>query len=179
MSNHKIINANIDRLSPKINIHKPSSRIINNHSTALRVNINKHNGINKLNTHFYDGKLGSAVQGYAQEISHVSQLLSATKINAFRTLQRELREMNSSPMAQQVLSILINDYSSQGRASRSNYDPTNDLYVDDLLYMCYSRFQIYRRDFLTVLATQLEEMRGGMCPQGRATRLFQTVCSFD
>ena len=134
----------------------------------------------QLNTHFYDGTLSSAIHPYSQEIAHTSQLASDVKLNAFLALRHELVELKElkESKALKVLAVLMSDYS-QGRVSGANYDSRNDLYVDDLLYMCYKRFQIYRRDFLEVLSGQLEEMLSGMCPQGRTTRLFQAITAFD
>ena len=63
-----------------------------------------------------------------------------------------------------------------------NYDPSNKLWAEDVLYLCY---EIHRgdslngreSDLLQILAEQLHDMSTGACPPGRTTRLFQVVVS--
>lgn len=72
------------------------------------------------------------------------------------------------------LNTIINSFKSQ-----SNFDPTNRLNADDLLYLCYEKICIQSDlDFEDLLKIQLVEMNSGLCPQGRTTRLFQILIPY-
>jgi hypothetical protein len=65
--------------------------------------------------------------------------------------------------------------------SNENYDPTNDLYADDLLYICgIIAENIPDKDsFVSTFNEQLTDMSTGMCAQGRVHRLFQIIIAFE
>jgi len=62
-----------------------------------------------------------------------------------------------------------------------NWDPTNRLFADDLLFLCAEKMldeQYRNTDMLTLLHIQFTEMSTGMCSQGRVTRMWQLYSSF-
>jgi methyltransferase-like protein len=65
-------------------------------------------------------------------------------------------------------------------SSQNVYDPSNKIYVFDLLYIVEDLCRKYEdcSDIIKVLVEQLEDMSTGLCPQGRTTRLYQIVFSF-
>ena len=64
--------------------------------------------------------------------------------------------------------------------TQKNYDPTNELYAEDLLYLCYELcIKVKEPDFDAVFIDKLNEMNTGMCPQGRTHRLLEVVMTFQ
>lgn len=120
----------------------------------------------KLETHYYDGKL---IDLYTFILAERVELLKDLR-DRFREV---LLSLNSklSLVAYNVLVILINSI-----GTGSNFDNTNNINGDDLLLICSSL--VDNEDFILLLNSQLEEMTGGMCPQGRVDRLLQTLLPF-
>jgi len=117
-----------------------------------------------LDTHYYDGKL--PVAELKREIDRVAALSREMKVVACTSLLN----LDMDPRQKRNLETIILDFRD---ASRTNYDPTNDLDAGDLLYLCYER--IADADFVALFLLQLQDMSTGMCPQGRTTRLFQVL----
>lgn len=133
----------------------------------------------KLNTHHYDGKLTETVKLHINEITAASLCPSEIKLAAFSDLKDRLNTLHMSLIANNMFDCIVSSYENKGRNSPANYDPTNNLHADDLLYMCCTRVDIYGDDFCNILIEQLEGMSTGNCPQGRTTRLFQVIVSTD
>lgn len=147
-----------------------------------------------IDTHYYDGKLWSEFSGSPQDIIRDRQskakLLSEidrasiipNKVEMFRNLQEFLSQNEQTKdyrTARACLNTIINDSLSDRRGSGPNYDPKNNLHAEDLLYLCAEKILDEnfksRDDFIFIFMIQCEDMRTGMCPQGRTTRLFQTL----
>lgn len=65
--------------------------------------------------------------------------------------------------------------------SGPNWDPTNHLFADDLLFLCGEKIiggTSEDSDMVHILNLQFTEMATGMCPQGRATRMWQLYITF-
>lgn len=77
--------------------------------------------------------------------------------------------MNISQDARNVLNILIRDI-----GKPINYDPINNLSVDDLLLEIATRIKKGIID-PEIFEQQLIEMKTGMCPQGRTIRLYSIL----
>jgi hypothetical protein len=77
--------------------------------------------------------------------------------------------LNLSQDARNILNILIKDF-----GKPINYDPINNLSVDDLLLEIATRIKRGIIDPET-FEQQLIEMRTGMCPQGRTIRLYSVL----
>jgi hypothetical protein len=93
--------------------------------------------------------------------------------------QKRLREFKlelvKRPFAPEFSNALTNyNVIVETGVKNANYDSTNDIDAFDLLWLCYEQCQ-KDPDFIVPLMLQLSDMSSGMCPQGRATRLFQLV----
>lgn len=68
----------------------------------------------------------------------------------------------------------------------ANYDPTNRLDAKELLLKLgyilktgLSEKSLELSDFVPMIDEQFLDMKTGMCPQGRATRMYQLVLAFQ
>lgn len=118
----------------------------------------------KLDTHYYDGKL----TGVYDEL--IKNRLKILENNDHKTTLLSLNN-KLNPVAYNVLTVLVQSIGTGG-----NNDPTNEINGDDLLLICSSL--VDNEDFIGLFNNQLEEMIGGMCPQGRVDRLLQSVLPF-
>lgn len=118
-----------------------------------------------MNVHVFDGHLANSKACIQETLDRVSAISREEKISAFRKLQEIIHHPN--------LDILANNYIVNGR--NSGYDPINDLYTDDLLYICY---ELLSDDLIRILLEQLDDLYTGLCPQGRIHRLFQVIIAF-
>jgi hypothetical protein len=117
-----------------------------------------------LDIHAYDGQLREVKKFLDADIVRVKNI---DKRSAFM----DLRNILSLPPH------LIGLYDSIVTGSpQSNYEPTNDLDAQDLLYICWER-KDKDIDIIPLLKMAFEDMLTGMCPSGRATRLFQVLVS--
>ena len=126
------------------------------------------------NTHYYDGQLINRKQELAPKLDQLHRLSAKKKSKLVLRLQHKL-EQKLDRIAQIHLDLIINSIGTQ-----SNYDPTNDLNADDLLYLC--AFEIVKADnteFGELFIEQLIDLQTGNCPQGRTHRLFQLLVAFE
>jgi hypothetical protein len=131
-------------------------------------------GAQGINTHYYDGILCNLRHLIQSDLDRVA---SINKSSAFEDLSRIVSAQNPCPQTTMCLNAIIQTYITHGRGGE-NYDPKNDMYACDLLYIVYER--IIRKDemsprYLEELLIQLEDMATGLCEQGRTTRLFQIL----
>lgn len=128
--------------------------------------------MNLLDTHYYDGRLREQKER-VPDLSSIVAIPLEQKKNVLTSF-RDTIFSSLSPTAQASLDIIVGSI-----GTAANYDPSNDLWVDDLLYLCSQRLftspSEFNRDFLELLTVQLEEMQSGLCPQGRTHRLFQIL----
>lgn len=131
-------------------------------------------------THTYDGKLEQTKLQLLEDIFRVSQISKSDKLNAFGHLRLELQKYPLPQPAQRCFEAIFQTFSQMGHVpSGGNYDPTNDLFADDLLYLCFERVVKYQdADFAQAFILQLGDMALGLCAQGRTTRLFQILLAF-
>lgn len=119
-------------------------------------------------THSYDGKLDT--RHYT-----VCSCSRAEKMKGLKHLESALKMRGG--WCEKAVSAIVTDYES---GSRSNYDTANKLDAGELLYQCYRLWQSDRcADVEPLLVAQLNEMSSGMCPQGRTTRLWQVLFTFN
>jgi len=81
-----------------------------------------------------------------------------------------------SPAGNKNLWIIINSINTS-----SNHDKTNDILVEDILYILANKIKqdkIDLTDFAKLLDEQLCDMTTGFCPQGRVHRLYQLLNAF-
>jgi hypothetical protein len=126
-----------------------------------------------MNVHRFDGVLHQRKQELASILSCAHSVTAEQKLELFAKLR--LRFFGLA-----TLNIIISDFIS-GR-SCCNYDPTNELFADDLLYICawiyFHGTGFDHQDYELLLRLQFTEMMTGMCVQGRTTRLFQIVSAY-
>ena len=119
----------------------------------------------KLNTHYYDGKLDLKL---LPELDNVKNLSKEDKLIKTDNLLKSI----SDPISVKFLKRIINDF-----GKSSNKDPTNNLIADDLVCLCEAHKN--NKDFIESLEFQLKDMQTGFCPQGRTHRLFQLLIAFS
>ena len=122
-----------------------------------------------IDTHFYDGQLigiGSLLNSY-----FANRYNPAREKDYFELCRQQL----THPMAISVLNILEdNHFNSPGGP---NFDPKNQMDAGKLICFCGICIELGHQIGL-ILETQLIEMLGGFCPQGRTTRLIQVLMVF-
>lgn len=156
-------------------------------------------------THMYDGKLRDRLASFRSFLVEAASQSAEDKSAMFDSIAEEikktrpgaelcfidaLREARSNRIGLECDSyaVLYINRIKQDMLSKSsaNYDPTNDVYADDVLWLCGKILTGHTRqclsnknDFVKELAMNLEDMRFGDCPQGRTTRLLQVMFSFE
>jgi len=140
--------------------------------------------MDKLNVHYYDGHLEPSINAVRKWLSLAGAIPRPSKILAFQSFLACVTPSITMPFLNNLHTI-INEYSLRDRIKESgNYDSANDLYADDLLYVCYlvlgriTKDEAVKSSFLSTLDLQLKDMSTGMCAQGRCTRLLQLLQPF-
>ena len=134
----------------------------------------------RMNTHFFDGKLKEAKEQLAPYLSDVEKINKAEKLELFALFATLLvSRPTTTPQSQHNLQIIITDYQKHQPHTGPNYDSSNDLASEDLLYFLADLIskipEDQRDDFLDLANQQLTEMSSGMCPQGRSYRILQVI----
>lgn len=114
-------------------------------------------------THFYDGQLAPIKAQLQSDLDRAHQKTPQEQLVAFQLLREQL-----PAIAHPNFDVIVRDL-----AQKTNYDPTNDLLANDLLYLCAERAA--NEGFIDLLTAQLLEMSTGMCAQGRTHRLLQIL----
>lgn len=109
-----------------------------------------------MNVHLFDGEI---------DTSHLV-------INVIDTDVKKLLDCKLSLIAKRNLEILI-----KAIGTKSNYDASNKIDGDQLLYMCLN--YVDNEHFVNNLNVQLEDMSTGLCAQGRTHRLYQLLLAFQ
>lgn len=122
-----------------------------------------------LNTHYYDGKIIKSVE----KVPDVNE-----KVELFDQL---ISKIQNNPVTQKFRAMAIVAVNAIKRdiQKQANYDPTNDMWADDILYwVC--KYVEENNDLLKLLSEQLHDIIvSGQCAQGRCTRLFQVLVIRD
>ncbi|MEX0596282.1 MAG: hypothetical protein WD512_07255, partial [Candidatus Paceibacterota bacterium] len=135
-------------------------------------NILKDNDIymKKLNTHHYDGQLHTLYREIEGMVKDPPSL---------ETTYQEISELINSLLADDkkarkdthnILNILRTS-----TGTSANYDGSNNINVDKLLPLVWACVKEYDNSAKIIFLEQIQEMRNGLCPQGRTTRLIQLV----
>lgn len=126
-----------------------------------------------LDTHHYDGKLKDRIDSLLPHIIRAASIPKSQKVEAFSVLRNTLiHRPTFNIVAQTNFDQIVMDFIQYDHNPGPNYDPTNNLYADDVLYLCS---EIITPDLIDLLNTQLAEISLGPCSQGRAYRLLQIV----
>lgn len=115
-----------------------------------------------MDVHIFDGKLFPS-DIFWSDYEELDELETETKKERLENFKDEISD-KLSDSSLQILDILIKDTDTS-----ANYDPTNKLKAGTLLLMID---EVGIKD-LTLLDSILPEILGGLCPQGRCTRLYQ------
>jgi len=118
--------------------------------------------------HQFDGKL--------QTLKIKPHIPESDKRKMFEDLTTKISQNRNIPHPQSVhgLHVVISDM-----GSPRNYDPTNDMYADDILAEICSLLQIHFdpdiiNNIIETIAIQIVDMlQLGQCAQGRVNRLLQ------
>lgn len=125
-----------------------------------------------MNTHIFDGQLSSSKLIIASYLS--SDPISPSSLDiAYHYLQNKI----GNPIMNRLIAEAINF----SRTDNRNYDPTNDLYIDEVLYLCYKILlnAPADSDLLLTMNEQLQDIQTGWCSQGRIYRLLQIVLAYS
>ena len=126
-----------------------------------------------LNTHHYDGKLKSRID--SAEIQNESLRNRLKEINniPFETKRYRFIDFKKEITAKAAKGL---DYIIRGTG---NYDPTNELKAENVLYLILERDLSDPEGIKPLLIEQLEDILNGSCSQGRTTRLYQILASME
>lgn len=132
------------------------------------------NIMEKLNTHFYDGKLQDSIKEIQNDLDKIKFISYEDKLKSLYILLNDLStNKNIKPPGIRCLTTIVSDFSNK---SAANYDHINKLSASELLYLCYEKiYNENKKDMIDILITQLNDMSSGMCPQGRTIRILQVL----
>lgn len=115
--------------------------------------------MNKLNTHYYDGKLKERYKKLKE--TTVSDLTFSETIKEIENLVKE------NPRAKQIINLF--------KSPHGNYDRANDIHIKDLLPLIWQHVKTYDESGKKLFIEQIIDIHNGKCPQGRTTRLLQCI----
>jgi hypothetical protein len=121
----------------------------------------------KLDVHYYDGRIELSITAFLTKLNDISLDVKKQYIMVWYDNIKHALSLE----ANNVMQILINDM-----GTAANYDITNQLSVDDLLYIMGSL--IDNHVFIEILNDELIQMAQGFCSQGRTHRLLQIIVPF-
>ncbi len=133
-----------------------------------------------LDTHHYDGKLHTNT--LIKTVHNLTNQNLIDQKNIYFT--RLIQDLKINPLVpKQYLPTAIEAVNqiTHGIQQSSNYDNTNGMYADDVLYIvCRKIDETNNTDALVYLSEQLSDiMTSGQCPQGRSTRIFQVLVALS
>ena len=137
----------------------------------------------KLNTHYYDGKLlaNELVQAVHDQQKVADAELTTHKHLLFTGLIEDIKINPAVLDKYRPTAIRAIEVIKQNIRQKNNYDQTNSMYADDVLYMvCKKIDHTKNKDVLVYLSEQLSDiLTSGQCSQGRSTRIFQVLSTLD
>jgi hypothetical protein len=156
----------------------------------------QHDQQDQTQTHYYDGNLKSElilIRFFLDAINNTEcEQIKKDVVDKFvrEILQFDLKEKDDTSI--DCLYTIIAQW-----GTNNNYDPTNEIRAEDMLYICalefasmvtlngttenpYENIKEYPllQDFCRELFIQLSDVQSGPCAQGRATRLWQIVYGY-
>jgi hypothetical protein len=138
---------------------------------------------NTTNTHDYDGKLNVhlLVQSIQEQQKDISPALITEKIYLFTRLIEDLKLNPNLANKYRMTAIQAVNIISRSIRQQANFDASNGLFADDVLYIVCKKIEKSRNsDALIYLAEQLSDIiTSGQCAQGRSTRIFQVLYTMD
>jgi len=129
-----------------------------------------------LKTHYYDGKMVGVIGPHRLVLNNIRSLGQSDKIKMLRELWSHIVDrVPNSPYLSAAFTYFNSILNSIG--TPTNYDAVNDLYAEDLLYMCIPF--VSSIDFCYSLVEQLHDISRGPCSQGKCTRILQLIVSYS
>lgn len=129
-----------------------------------------------MNVHIFDGELLESKLLLSSYLESAAEVLSEDKIITFERLRTFIQPNGANVN----FDTIVNDFKIHGHNQGSNYDQSNGLYADDLLYLCAVIMQNLddKDELILIINQQLMDMMGGICAQGCTHRLFQIIMAF-
>lgn len=119
--------------------------------------------IKKLQTHYYDGKLKNQISSLRLPYTKSEKVKKFTQLKEAINHTKQRTHLSNAMRAITMIAV--------GVETDANYDKTNDVYADEILYIISENLQ---KDMIDDLVIQLADITThGACPQGRCTRLAQ------
>lgn len=153
---------------------------VNNNRGPKRPTRNANRSNAKLNTHYYDGKLvdHELVQAVHDQQKVADAELTAHKHLLFTNLIEDIKLNPAVLDKYRPTAIRAVEVIKQNIRQAANYDQTNSMYADDVLYMVCKNTK--NADVLVYLSEQLSDiLTSGQCAQGRSTRIFQVLSALE
>ena len=121
-----------------------------------------------INTHAYDKIIGPLYKKYletdSQELNKPPDF--NTTVSEIRKYINVMANNKMKPYALRMLNLLVNN-------KNGNYDPKNQIHVNDLLPRTWRFIRHYEKDGIECFIEQIADISKGSCSQGRTTRIFQ------
>jgi len=140
----------------------------------------------QLNTHTYDGRvyIDEDVKKLILETNKLVQEEKKKLVNFFVNSVSSVNVPEKDTFSIFFLNVIVTDW-----GQNSNFDVTNNLRAEEVLYICALEWNNIQKsqdiekekilkDFSSSFFTQLSDIQFGPCPQGRVTRLWQIAKSF-
>lgn len=138
---------------------------------------------NLLNTHYYDNKIDLGVE-IVEKLQECSLTEKKDVVSRFTLdiLAMNVPEKDNASI--HFLNVMMNEW-----GLPSNFDNTNNIRAEDMLYICALEWNnisllpidemvTMRNDFSKEFFIQLSDVQSGPCAQGRATRLWQIAKAY-
>lgn len=124
-----------------------------------------------IDTHFYDGKLENSMNSIIEHLKRVHGLNIEKKKTCLDEIKIRISD-RCNVLELEALDRLITQ-------KIELLDESNNLYVKDLLFLCYEKIVIEQNeDFVQEFLIQLQDMHTGFCVQGCTTRLLQILLPY-
>jgi hypothetical protein len=133
----------------------------------------------KTNVHYYDGKICKDTQEYLalKNICGIHPDEKALLIIKFGVSLGHFQISGNNPTNMNYFNTML-----AGIGSTNNYDPTNEMSADDILYMCANEWFNIPKENRTCIAEEfflaMADMSSGFCPQGRVDRIWQVAVAY-
>lgn len=122
-----------------------------------------------INTHAYDKIIGPMYHEYL-EMDKKELIPPGSFQNTIKEITLhvdKLKNKQTKNKALQVIKMISR------KNDKNNYDPANNIHVEDLFPRTWRFVKHYDEDGIGVFLEQIAEVTNGSCSQGRTTRIYQ------
>lgn len=120
----------------------------------------------KLNTHFYDGKLNARFEELrAKVLSPIDLEICWNEIHSLITSKLHGKKME--------IAMMIWNQLKRDVGSHANFDQKSNIRVESLLPLVWTLVRSWEDSGKSLFLEQWIDIERGMCPQGRVARLLQ------